>query len=112
MTKFLLIGSDGLIQTLGDPPSAIASLGTVQRKRISHIRPVKQPKRAAFMLLRWLFGDRGKVAAWTRTWTGCRWEVKFIDRPWNALFKNRDNAVEWELLHAQMLVEQGKEQTK
>lgn len=99
----MLVREDGSIQTLGDPPPEIASLGTVKRKRISHIRPVQQPKRAAFIALRWLFGDRGKVAAWTRTWQ-CRWEVQFIGMAERCVFKSRTNAVGWEYLMAERMM--------
>jgi hypothetical protein len=100
----MLVQLGGAITTIGDPLPEIASLGTVQRKRISHIRPVDQPKRALFILLRRLFGDRGRVAAWTRTWEG-PWEVQFIHQPeWRcAVFFDRNNAVDWELTMAEEL---------
>lgn len=50
--------------------------GSTTTRRLSHIEPACWPLRMAFRLLRRLFGDRGRVADWTRRWP-CRWRVDF-----------------------------------
>ena len=59
--------------------------------------PASPSKRAAFRLLRRLFGDRGRVAAWTRTWPG-PWLVQ-MSPTGDVLgpFANRDAAVRAEV---------------
>jgi len=48
-----------------------AALGPVREvRRGGHVVPAGRLRRAAFRLLRRLFGNRGRVAAWTRTWAG------------------------------------------
>ncbi len=42
--------------------------GTVVTKRASHVEPAPLYERLAFHLLRAVFGDKGKVSDWTRTW--------------------------------------------
>lgn len=43
-------------------------------KRASHVEPANFWGRWAFRLFRRLFGDKGRVATWTRTWD-VQWEV-------------------------------------
>jgi hypothetical protein len=50
------------------------NLGLCETKRASHVEPAKFWLRLAFTLLRTLFSDTSKVAAWTRTWN-TRWRV-------------------------------------
>lgn len=50
--------------------------GPVTRIRASHILPVNRLKRLAFRCLRWTFGERGRIAAWTRSWSG-PWQVRW-----------------------------------
>ena len=42
----------------------------VADQRGGHVLPARPVKRAAFRLLRGLFGYRGRVAEWTRGWSG------------------------------------------
>ena len=51
----------------------LLELGTVVEKRASHVEPVNIFQRIAFRALR-LFGDKTRVAEWTRTWQ-CEWLV-------------------------------------
>ena len=76
--------------------TVIAALGPIQAvRRGGRVVPVNPIRRTAFRLLRWLFGDRGRVAAWTRTWSG-PWLVVV---PTGALgpFADRDAAVQAEV---------------
>jgi hypothetical protein len=42
--------------------------------RAGYVWPENRALRAVFRLLRWVFGGKGRVAAWTRAWRG-RWIV-------------------------------------
>lgn len=59
--------STGEIQWLNPPPFQIPLVGQ-RRERFSEIVPSSFTLRVAFRILRFLFGEDGKVAAWTRTW--------------------------------------------
>jgi hypothetical protein len=43
-------------------------------RRASHVEPVNVLLRGAFYLLRFAFGEYGKVSAFTRVWC-CKWRV-------------------------------------
>lgn len=84
--------SDGTFETIGVPfvPHTVIST-----RRISHILPVNPVKRAAFRLLRRLFGDAGKVSAWTRNWAG-PWEVIMIGNGERFTHPSRAVCLAWE----------------
>jgi hypothetical protein len=65
---------DGTATCLATGAIDTAALGSVTRRRASHILPSAPWKRRAFCWLRRRFGDRGRIADWTRTWRG-PWEV-------------------------------------
>jgi hypothetical protein len=48
--------------------------GEVVTRRASHVEPYNFWLRLMFTVLRFIFPDTGRVAAWTRTWA-CRWRV-------------------------------------
>ena len=54
--------------------SSLETAGHATRRRASQVHPVNRIKRAAFYTLRGLFGERGRVSDWTRSWVG-NWEV-------------------------------------
>lgn len=60
----------------GDIPLAFPQLTTGKLRRATHILPMSFFLRSLFILLRRLFGDNGRVAAWTRRWR-CNWLVDF-----------------------------------
>lgn len=66
----LFVGSNGQIEVIGDAPLELEQIGDCRRERVSSIVPVNPWKRAAFILLRAMFGERGRVAEWTRSWHG------------------------------------------
>lgn len=71
----------------------------VRKHRLSHITPAFHPiKTPLFKLLRRLFGDEGRVAAWTRRWR-CLWFVKMVRCGEWSVFRDRSNAVHWERQH-------------
>lgn len=71
------IRENGAVECLGDD---VLDLGPVRSvRRASRILPLHPVKRVAFRLLRVTFGDRGRVAAWSRKWRG----------PWLTLIPGR-----------------------
>lgn len=73
------IKRDGTIEFLGEPPPGLVLYGAV-KYRFSEIVPLNPVKRAAFRVLRWMFGEEGRVSDWTRTW-GCWWEATILIGP-------------------------------
>lgn len=67
MNSSFFIRGDGQVVTIGDPP---IELGEGVRKRASSIVPLHHGKRLCFLVLRALFGEHGRVAAYTRNWQG------------------------------------------
>lgn len=68
MTTQIYIPPGGEVISIGDMPLELE--GTARRQRASHILPVNRVKRAFFTALRTVFGERGRVAEWTRSWVG------------------------------------------
>lgn len=87
-----IIKEGGDICCVGDD---LLSLGPVEQQRASHILPVNPVKRAAFRLLRLMFGERGKVAAWTRTWRG-PWQGIIIGSKRSFIHPSRRVVLAWE----------------
>ena len=90
----ITIEPDGRMVTFGDAPE-LESLGTVKRQRVSHILPVHADKQIAFRILRILFGERGRVAAWTRTWCG-PWIVLMVNSRKVFAHPSRAVCIQWE----------------
>jgi hypothetical protein len=88
-------GNDGS-QCLKNGEVDLAVLGgNVKTRRASFILPVHPIKRRAFKALRWMFGDKGKVAAWTRRWRG-PWEAYIIATGESKVFPRRISCLLWE----------------
>jgi hypothetical protein len=86
MKHRLIIRKDSTIEWLNPPPFPIP-IERQKRQRFSEIIPLDPIKCIAFRILRKLFGEDGKVAAWTRGWRtiwigriliGCRRGEEFI----------------------------------
>lgn len=73
----LLTHTGSITRTLGDLPFRLPH-SALRIERASHIWPVHPVKRAAFRLLRLGFGERGRVATWTRSWRG-PWGVRLLN---------------------------------
>ncbi len=71
-------------------------LGNGTRRRLSNIRPERFAKLTAFLFLRRIFGDRGRVAAWTRKWKG-PWRMTILSTGQTEVFENRQAAIDREL---------------
>lgn len=63
----------GAIEFLGGVPPGLV-LPLAKRQRFSEIIPVNPDARRLFRLLRWVFGEEGRVSEWTRRWR-CQWEA-------------------------------------
>lgn len=70
MAKHVIrIKSDGTTEFIDKPElSELKSSGAATKRRASHVEPCRWPYRQAFRLLRWVFGDQGWVAKFTRYW--------------------------------------------
>jgi hypothetical protein len=68
-------------------------------RRASHVEPVNPFLRVLFTLLRYQFGDTGKVAAFTRNWD-CAWRVNLtpVHGPIVPVdFASRQSAIDFEI---------------
>lgn len=97
MTHKLII-HNGFIRCIATDALPLHELGKVKLTRLSHITPLFLPKRAVFRLLRFLFGDAGRVARWTRTWR-CVWKARMVRCGEWSVFLDRPRAIRWELEH-------------
>ena len=94
MTHTITLHPAGTVEFIGDDPLRLP-LENIRSRRLSNIWPLDPVKRAAFRLLRLLFGDEGRVAAWTRRWHG-PWEATIIDSKRSFIHFSRAACVAWE----------------
>jgi len=95
MKHTIHIMQDGTIKAVGGEQLPLAELGQVESRRASRILPVNIFKRCAFIMLRKVFGDRGRVATFTRSWSG-PWQVRVIGSPRQFTAPSRRLAIAWE----------------
>lgn len=93
MKHQLLIKRDGTIQWLTPPPFTIP--GPRFKKRFSTITPVNPVLHFAFWILRLCFGEKGRVAAWTRRWR-VLWRMKVLSTGYTELGRDRAALIERE----------------
>lgn len=89
---------DGTVQHL-DHAGIDIPLGPASYRRASHVEPCNRILRWAFHLLRDNFGEKGRVAAFTRKWP-CRWRVDLRPSGGPILeqtFRKRDVAITAEI---------------
>jgi hypothetical protein len=95
-TISLIIDSAGTITMLPEKELDLRAFCTdLSYRRVSHIWPVHPVKRIAFRLLRALFGERGRVAQWTRQWQG-PWQAIIIDTGETFVHQSRRVCLDWE----------------
>ena len=97
--KIISVGATGDLTFLNDPAfHGLVAQGQASIRRASHIEPVGRPERWAFHFLRKLFGETGRVAAWTRNWK-CPWRVNLApsDGPVLGPFLSRPTAIDAEI---------------
>ena len=95
----IIIDSDGSSTSVLDPElhGWNRAIGYVKKTRASYILPKNKTKRLAFILLRRMFGDEGRIADWTRTWKG-PWQVSWAEDKSKVVFthKRRSQCLYWE----------------
>lgn len=91
----LVIKPNGDLQWIGELPIDIP-FKTIRRRRVSTIQPVNRLKRFAFLLARRCFGEQGRVAAFTRRWSG-PWRCVILATGQTETFQHRADAIRWEL---------------
>ncbi len=95
--KTITILPDGQVQFLGDACPLDLPLVDPIRRRVSKIQPAHNVwKRIAFLLVRRCFGELGRAADWTRTWSGS-WRATILATGQSAVFESRAEAIAWEI---------------
>ena len=74
------VNPDGTVHMVANDDFPLEAVGIVEKRRASHVVPVHPVKRMAFRALRFFVGERGRIAAWCRSWQG-PWQVRFADQP-------------------------------
>ena len=92
------VNPDGTVHMVANDDFPLEAVGIVEKRRASYVWPVHPIKRLAFVGLRLLFGERGCVAAWCRSWYG-PWQVRFADNPHVVVFtaQSRRVCIAWEI---------------
>jgi hypothetical protein len=93
--KTITILPSGEIEFLGDTCPIDLPLANPVRRRVSTIQPTVWWKRTAFLFLRRVCGERGRVAAFTRRWKG-PWKAVILATGESAMFDSRQAAIDWE----------------
>ncbi len=91
----ITIESNGDISFLGDLPFDLPMANPI-KQRVSKIEPQKFWKKKAFQVCRFVAGDTGRAAAFTRTWSG-PWRATILATGETKTFNTRAEAVAWEI---------------
>jgi hypothetical protein len=94
--KTITILPSGEIEFLGDICPIDLPLGKTVRRRVSTIQPLCLWKRLAFLFLRRVCGEQGRVAAFTRKWSG-PWTARILATGQTHTFNTRARAIAWEI---------------
>lgn len=92
-THRLKILKDGRMSWLNPPPFAVPAV--TKRKRYSEITPTNPFLFVAFRALRLVFGERGRVAQWTRSWR-CEWRMVVLSTGVTSVSTDRAMLIELE----------------
>lgn len=92
-TEILFVPVGGEVISIGEMPLELQ--GDVKRERASNILPVNRFKRVCFLLLRAVFGERGRVAEWTRQWYG-PWTGRLFATGETFTAQSRRVVLDWE----------------
>lgn len=79
MKHHLRIRKDGVIEWLAPPPVPF-KIQKQTRTRFSEIVPSNHVKCVLFRILRFVFGETGRVSDWTRSWC-CLWHGEILQGP-------------------------------
>ncbi len=94
-TTTVTVLPNGDVQFLGEDLFDLP-LGKIRRRRLSTIRPTCVWKLIAFLYLRRVCGEQGRVAAFTRKWKG-PWRATILATGEAAVFEKRSDAIGWEI---------------
>ena len=94
MKHIITLTNNGTVEWFDELPISM-DCDVIHIRRASHIVPLNPIKRAAFRLLRLVFGDQSNVASWTRSWRG-PWLVRIVGSQRQFIHQSRRVCVEWE----------------
>lgn len=80
----------------GEGTEELQSLGTVTKRRVSHVEPVNPVQRRLFHFIRSRVSDDSRIAGWTRRWS-CLWRARLFDGPTLGPFRDRQAAIDAEV---------------
>lgn len=92
MKHQIRIRKDGMIEFLTPPPFPVE---IKHQERWSEITPTNPFLFVLFRLLRWLFGEHGKVGAFTRRWS-CEWRMTVLSTGYTETSRNRQYLIDKE----------------
>jgi hypothetical protein len=92
----ITINPDGTVEFLGDTCPVDLPLSNPIKRRVSTIQPLNAWKRRAFLFLRYVCSDRGRVAAYTRTWSG-PWTAVILATGQTYTAQSRADCIAWEI---------------
>lgn len=94
----IFVKPNGLVKHVSVDGFTTDFLGTQTIIRASQVEPVHVGLRIVFHCIRRLFGERGRVAAWTRRWP-CLWQANLYlsGGPVFGPFKYRQDAIAAEI---------------
>jgi len=89
---------DGMIMGFKDEIEKLQKkqkIEILKTKRVSHIYPANFFLKIAFIFLRFVFGENGKIANWTRKWK-CKWSVFIPQKGVFGKYSDREKAIKKE----------------
>jgi hypothetical protein len=97
-TQTVWINPDGSVHMVANDDFPLEAVGIAEKRRASHVVPAHPVKRLAFRVIRFVVGERGRIAAWCRSWYG-PWQVRFADNPHVVVFtaQSRRVCIQWEI---------------
>jgi hypothetical protein len=93
--SILSLRPDGTLETLGGDDFPLSALGPATVERVSRLYPVNPAKRLIFKALRFTFGEKGRIADFTRSFKG-PWEATILRTGERFIGKNRAVCLQWE----------------
>jgi len=98
--RIIQFAEDGSAKMLSCDELSLEILGPVTTQRASHVEPAGPLRRILFRALRFAFGERGRVAEWTRRMPG-PWMVRIVGGGPEFRHASRDACIAWEIDHLQ-----------
>lgn len=92
----IAIQTNGNARYVDPAAESLIDQKSAARRRQSRVEPQDRILRVFFRAIRFLCGDRGRIAAWTRRWR-CLWMARIFGGPTAGPFADRAEAIEWEI---------------